>query len=245
MGTGSPSGRTTTAPRPSRRPPSWSPASAGPVSRSRSTTSTPIRCEGWASVSGTSTATSTCWSTTSGAARYSQVDPRPEHADLAARPGCRLAFSQGHELEPHDASAVAITPGWLRSEMMLDKLRRHRGQLAGCSGSRRGRRPPRCSGRIRLLRVAPLRRARRRSARHRPGPRAVEPALGDLRRPRPRVRLHRQRRHSARRLGRARIAGFPLAPTSPGRLWSPRLMPSFATRFSWRVCVSAAWHRPR
>src|SRR5688572_8448041 len=32
----------------------------------------------------------------------------------------RLAFSQGHELEPHGATAVSITPGWLRSEMMLD-----------------------------------------------------------------------------------------------------------------------------
>ena len=30
-----------------------------------------------------------------------------------------LAFSQGHELEPYAATAVAITPGWLRSEMML------------------------------------------------------------------------------------------------------------------------------
>lgn len=27
-----------------------------------------------------------------------------------------LAFSQGHELKPHGATAVAITPGWLRSE---------------------------------------------------------------------------------------------------------------------------------
>jgi NAD(P)-dependent dehydrogenase (short-subunit alcohol dehydrogenase family) len=32
----------------------------------------------------------------------------------------RLAYSQGHELRPHDATAVAVTPGWLRSEMMLD-----------------------------------------------------------------------------------------------------------------------------
>jgi NAD(P)-dependent dehydrogenase (short-subunit alcohol dehydrogenase family) len=32
----------------------------------------------------------------------------------------RLAFSQGHELAPHGATAVAVTPGWLRSEMMLD-----------------------------------------------------------------------------------------------------------------------------
>jgi NAD(P)-dependent dehydrogenase (short-subunit alcohol dehydrogenase family) len=34
----------------------------------------------------------------------------------------RLAFSQGHELEPYKATAVAITPGWLRSEMMLDNF---------------------------------------------------------------------------------------------------------------------------
>jgi NAD(P)-dependent dehydrogenase (short-subunit alcohol dehydrogenase family) len=32
----------------------------------------------------------------------------------------RLAFSQGHELAPHGATAVALTPGWLRSELMLD-----------------------------------------------------------------------------------------------------------------------------
>lgn len=34
----------------------------------------------------------------------------------------RLAFSQGHELEPHGATAVAVTPGWLRSENMLDNF---------------------------------------------------------------------------------------------------------------------------
>ena len=32
----------------------------------------------------------------------------------------RLAFSQGHELAPLGGTAVAITPGWLRSEMMLE-----------------------------------------------------------------------------------------------------------------------------
>jgi len=32
----------------------------------------------------------------------------------------RLAYSQGHELQAHGATAVAITPGWLRSEMMLE-----------------------------------------------------------------------------------------------------------------------------
>jgi NAD(P)-dependent dehydrogenase (short-subunit alcohol dehydrogenase family) len=42
--------------------------------------------------------------------------------DLAKVAVNRLAFSQGHELAPHGATAVAITPGWLRSEMMLDNL---------------------------------------------------------------------------------------------------------------------------
>ena len=32
----------------------------------------------------------------------------------------RLAYSQGHELAPHGATAVAITPGWMRSEIMLE-----------------------------------------------------------------------------------------------------------------------------
>jgi NAD(P)-dependent dehydrogenase (short-subunit alcohol dehydrogenase family) len=40
--------------------------------------------------------------------------------DLAKTAVNRLAFSQGHELVPHGATAVAVTPGWLRSEMMLD-----------------------------------------------------------------------------------------------------------------------------
>ncbi|MGY2062250.1 SDR family NAD(P)-dependent oxidoreductase, partial [Nocardia gipuzkoensis] len=40
--------------------------------------------------------------------------------DLAKVAVNRLAYSQGHELAPHGATAVALTPGWLRSEMMLD-----------------------------------------------------------------------------------------------------------------------------
>jgi NAD(P)-dependent dehydrogenase (short-subunit alcohol dehydrogenase family) len=40
--------------------------------------------------------------------------------DLAKVAVNRLAFSQGHELAPYGGAAVAITPGWLRSEMMLD-----------------------------------------------------------------------------------------------------------------------------
>jgi NAD(P)-dependent dehydrogenase (short-subunit alcohol dehydrogenase family) len=40
--------------------------------------------------------------------------------DLAKIAVSRLAFSQGHELVPYGATAIALTPGWLRSEMMLD-----------------------------------------------------------------------------------------------------------------------------
>lgn len=40
--------------------------------------------------------------------------------DLAKVAVNRLAFSQGHELAPHGATAVAVTPGWMRSEMMLE-----------------------------------------------------------------------------------------------------------------------------
>lgn len=42
--------------------------------------------------------------------------------DLAKAALNRLAFSQGHELAEYEATAVALTPGWLRSEMMLDSF---------------------------------------------------------------------------------------------------------------------------
>jgi NAD(P)-dependent dehydrogenase (short-subunit alcohol dehydrogenase family) len=42
--------------------------------------------------------------------------------DLAKAAVNRLAFSLGHELKPYGATAVAVTPGWLRSEMMLDNF---------------------------------------------------------------------------------------------------------------------------
>jgi NAD(P)-dependent dehydrogenase (short-subunit alcohol dehydrogenase family) len=40
--------------------------------------------------------------------------------DLAKTAVLRLAFTQSRELAPHGATAVALTPGWMRSEMMLD-----------------------------------------------------------------------------------------------------------------------------
>ena len=40
--------------------------------------------------------------------------------DLAKVAVTRLAFAQSHDLAPHGATAVALTPGWMRSEAMLD-----------------------------------------------------------------------------------------------------------------------------
>ncbi|MER7861948.1 SDR family oxidoreductase [Amycolatopsis japonica] len=43
--------------------------------------------------------------------------------DLAKTAVNRMAFALGHELAPHGGTAVAVTPGWLRSEAMLDAYR--------------------------------------------------------------------------------------------------------------------------
>jgi NAD(P)-dependent dehydrogenase (short-subunit alcohol dehydrogenase family) len=40
--------------------------------------------------------------------------------DLAKSAVIRLAFAHGEELAPYGCTAVALTPGWLRSEMMLE-----------------------------------------------------------------------------------------------------------------------------
>jgi NAD(P)-dependent dehydrogenase (short-subunit alcohol dehydrogenase family) len=40
--------------------------------------------------------------------------------DLAKTALIRMAWAQGEELAPHGATAVALTPGWMRSEAMLD-----------------------------------------------------------------------------------------------------------------------------
>lgn len=42
--------------------------------------------------------------------------------DLAKTSVVRMAFAQGRELAPHACTAVALTPGWLRSEMMLEHM---------------------------------------------------------------------------------------------------------------------------
>lgn len=58
---------------------------------------------------------------TDGTSEYNAANYRNSaFYDLAKTAVLRLAFSQGAELAPHGATAVALTPGWLRSEMMLD-----------------------------------------------------------------------------------------------------------------------------
>lgn len=58
---------------------------------------------------------------TDGTAKYNADNYRLSvFYDLAKTAVNRLAFSLGYELAAFDATAVAVTPGWLRSEMMLD-----------------------------------------------------------------------------------------------------------------------------
>ncbi|GAA5111900.1 SDR family oxidoreductase [Pseudonocardia adelaidensis] len=58
---------------------------------------------------------------TDGTAEYNAGHYRLNaYYDLAKLAPIRLARSWAHELGPHGATAVVITPGWLRSEMMLD-----------------------------------------------------------------------------------------------------------------------------
>ena len=58
---------------------------------------------------------------TDGTAEYNRSHYRiSAFYDLVKVAVNRLAFALGHELAPYEATAVAVTPGWLRSEMMLD-----------------------------------------------------------------------------------------------------------------------------
>jgi NAD(P)-dependent dehydrogenase (short-subunit alcohol dehydrogenase family) len=60
---------------------------------------------------------------TDGTTKYNATHYRISvYYDLAKTAVNRLAFSQGHELAPFGATAVAITPGWMRSEMMLENF---------------------------------------------------------------------------------------------------------------------------
>ncbi|MGW5125804.1 SDR family oxidoreductase [Streptomyces sp. NPDC004069] len=58
---------------------------------------------------------------TDGTAEYNRDTYRVNFFyDLAKASVLRMAFALGHELGPRGATAVALTPGWMRSELMLD-----------------------------------------------------------------------------------------------------------------------------
>ena len=58
---------------------------------------------------------------TDGTAEYNAAHYRVSFFyDLVKNTVNRMAFALAHELKPHGGTAVAITPGWLRSEAMLD-----------------------------------------------------------------------------------------------------------------------------
>jgi NAD(P)-dependent dehydrogenase (short-subunit alcohol dehydrogenase family) len=58
---------------------------------------------------------------TDGTADYNATNYRVSFFyDLAKAANLRMAFALAHELEPYGATAVSLTPGWLRSEAMLD-----------------------------------------------------------------------------------------------------------------------------
>lgn len=58
---------------------------------------------------------------TDGTAEYNATNYRVSFFyDLAKSSVLRMAWAHSRELPPHGATAVALTPGWLRSEMMLD-----------------------------------------------------------------------------------------------------------------------------
>ncbi|MFF1338566.1 SDR family oxidoreductase [Streptomyces sp. NPDC058290] len=60
---------------------------------------------------------------TDGTAEYNATNYRVSFFyDLAKSAVLRMAFALGHELGTRGATAVALTPGWLRSEMMLDNF---------------------------------------------------------------------------------------------------------------------------
>lgn len=58
---------------------------------------------------------------TDGTAEYNNKNYRLSlFYDLAKTSAIRMAWALAQELRPHQCSAVALTPGWLRSEIMLD-----------------------------------------------------------------------------------------------------------------------------
>ena len=103
---------------------------------------------------------------TDGTAEYNAANYRINaFYDLAKTAVIRLAFAQSRDLAPHGATAVALTPGWLRSEMMLDAF-----GVTEANWRDATERIPHFAH----LRDPALRRPRGRRARRRPGRRAPQ-----------------------------------------------------------------------
>ena len=126
--------------------------------------------------------------------------------DLAKVSVNRLAFSQAHELEPHGGTAVALTPGFLRSEAMLE----HFGVTE--ETWREAAPDPASACRRRPAYVGP----RGRRPGHRPGQAALVGQVGLQRRAGPGVRVHRRRRQPA-----GRVALHDRGPRTPGKEADP------------------------
>jgi NAD(P)-dependent dehydrogenase (short-subunit alcohol dehydrogenase family) len=61
--------------------------------------------------------------TTDGTDEYNATNYRVSFFyDLAKAAVNRMAFALAHDLQPHGATAVSLTPGWLRSEAMLEEF---------------------------------------------------------------------------------------------------------------------------
>ncbi|XID95865.1 SDR family oxidoreductase [Paenibacillaceae bacterium WGS1546] len=61
---------------------------------------------------------------TDGTAAYNEANYRLSlFYDLAKTSVIRMAKSLAHELAPHQGTALAVTPGWLRSEIMLEEYK--------------------------------------------------------------------------------------------------------------------------
>jgi NAD(P)-dependent dehydrogenase (short-subunit alcohol dehydrogenase family) len=131
--------------------------------------------------------------------------------DLAKVAVNRLAFSNGHELEPHDATAVAVSPGWLRSEMMLENFKVTEDTWRDALQPNRDHGP---TAPERFASSEPIHRTRHRRAGLRSRPHAIQPAVSDLRSACPRIRLHRYRRPPARQLDRVTKRRPPIQPAT-------------------------------
>ena len=114
--------------------------------------------------------------------------------DLAKVAVTRMAWAHAKDLAPHGATSVAITPGWLRSEMMLEAF----------GVTEQNWRDATATPAFRDLRDPALRRARGLGTCCRSGSRALERAIALQRRVGEGLWLHRCRRLAARRLALCR-----------------------------------------